>query len=475
MESNQFERLKQMFSQKEQKENHYDVLIIGAGAAGLAAGQYLKKAGINYMVLEARDRIGGRVHAIPFGKDQKLIDLGGQWIHGLGPGAEDIKEWDGKYNPVYQIAMDNKVETVKCWLMEERIQKTFWWKGGEVPHDVWGLLEEVKDYLEEHSENADINESVVSFLSRKFNYESDSDLQKVYEWVLSYWFSQDYGADPNKFSARYQETDPIFNGTEDVIPESMAKILSILAEGQNIKLNQQIAEIDYQGAQIKVTTKEDTVYTTKQVIVCVPLPILKAEDIKFVPSLPEIKQKSIKALGVSQMDKLILEFEEVFWDTDVDWFNHISEIPGDWAQTLNIYKYMKRPILMMFNGEPNTHNFENMSDEEVYECGMKVIRNMFPNATEPISYVRTNWNKEQFSKGTFTYIAAGSSPDDCWEIAKPVDNKLFFAGEYAYPHFIGTVNSAMISGEISAKAVVDHHNQKTMSALSMFYDADHPF
>ena len=79
----------------------------------------------------------------------------------------------------------------------------FWWKGGEVPHDVWRLHDEIKDYLEENSEKAEINESVVSFLKDRFKYECDSDMQKIYEWILSYWFSQDYGADPNKLSARY--------------------------------------------------------------------------------------------------------------------------------------------------------------------------------------------------------------------------------------------------------------------------------
>lgn len=155
------------------------------------------------------------------------------------------------------------------------------------------------------------------------------------------------------------------------------------------------------------------------------------------------------------MDKLILEFDHVFWDENVDWFNFIAERAGDWAQTLNIYKYFKRPILMMFNAEPNTYYFEDMSDKEVYECGMKVIRTMFPEAPEAVSYIRSNWNKDPFSKGTFTYIAAGSTPQDCLNIVKSIDDKLWLAGEYGYSTFIGTVNSAYISGENSAKEIVD--------------------
>ena len=71
---------------------------------------------------------------------------------------------------------------------------------------------------------------------------------------------------------------------------------------------------------------------------------------------------------------------------------------------------------------------------------------MFPEAPEPINYIRTNWGRDQFARGTFTYIAAGSSPDDCKNIAQNIGGKVWFAGEYAYPNCIGTVNSAAIAG-----------------------------
>ena len=201
----------------------------------------------------------------------------------------------------------------------------------------------------------------------------------------------------------------------------MYKILEILAEGAEIEYNKVVREIDYTNSnKVVVRTADGQGHEASKVIVCVPLSILQAGDITFSPTLPQNKIRSIQSLGVAQMDKLILEFEEVFWDKEVDWFNHVSEVPGDWAQTLNIYKYFKRPILMMFNGEPNTYNFENLSDEEVLESGMKVIRNMYPGAPSPLSYVRTNWNKDPFAKGTFSYVAAGSTPQDCIEVTKPI-------------------------------------------------------
>ncbi len=75
--------------------------MIGAGAAGLSAAYHLQMAGINVKVLEARDRIGGRVHTIKFGSESIPMDLGASWIHGLGPGAWGDRSLDGKLNPIY--------------------------------------------------------------------------------------------------------------------------------------------------------------------------------------------------------------------------------------------------------------------------------------------------------------------------------------------------------------------------------------
>ena len=95
------------------------------------------------------------------------------------------------------------------------------------------------------------------------------------------------------------------------------------------------------------------------------------------------------------MDKLIIEFEKSFWDMSVDWFNFIAEKPGDWAQTLNIGKYLQKPILMMFNADPNTDSFMNLTDKEVLASGLTTLKHHFPYATDsdlqPVHFVRTNW------------------------------------------------------------------------------------
>jgi predicted NAD/FAD-dependent oxidoreductase len=88
-------------------------------------------------------------------------------------------------------------------------------------------------------------------------------------------------------SARFQEFDPIYNGSEDVIPETMLKVIEILAKDLVIEFNQVITQIDYSDPKkVVVKTKEGKVLTANKVIVCVPLPLLRANEIEFLPALP---------------------------------------------------------------------------------------------------------------------------------------------------------------------------------------------
>ena len=112
-----------------------------------------------------------------FGEDDLIIDLGAQWIHGIGPGVAGDRTWEGILNPIYKIAVENNKRTVKTWLLEERIQKTFWWKGGEVIHDVWKMLEEIEEYLYSNKDEFSDDESIYSALKKKFNHDNDIEVQ----------------------------------------------------------------------------------------------------------------------------------------------------------------------------------------------------------------------------------------------------------------------------------------------------------
>ena len=134
-----------------------------------------------------------------------------------------------------------------------------------------------------------------------------------------------------------------------------------------------MAEIDYSDKRgpISVTTRDGRVYTADQVIITVPLGILKAKDIIFKPNLPQSKQDAIGRIGIALLDKLYLEFDKCFWDPNVDLINHVSE---DWVITLNILKHHTgKPILCMFLSGKGCLKHADMGDDEVIASAMRAL------------------------------------------------------------------------------------------------------
>lgn len=84
------------------EDGRYNVIVIGAGAAGLGAAQECVRQGLTVKVVEARNRLGGRIESVDLGPYK--VDMGASWIHGIGPGCGENQEWESKQNPIYTIA-----------------------------------------------------------------------------------------------------------------------------------------------------------------------------------------------------------------------------------------------------------------------------------------------------------------------------------------------------------------------------------
>ena len=111
--------------------NNQTFLVIGAAIAGLGAANYLKQQNCTVTVLEARNRLGGRLNTETMGTTGGgiKVDMGASWIHGIGPGAGELEEFKNKENPIYTIAKANKIVTVQTWADEEQVEeKSYWWK-----------------------------------------------------------------------------------------------------------------------------------------------------------------------------------------------------------------------------------------------------------------------------------------------------------------------------------------------------------
>lgn len=440
-----------------------DVIVIGAGVSGLGAAQELLYQGCRVTVLEARDRTGGRIYTKSQG--DYVVDVGASWIHGIGPGAGDLKRWDGKKNPIYSIAKKYGIETVPTWENDEEAELSFYWyKSPGTSFDenkVYTLIEEIEAYLEEHRESASDSDSIADVL-KDFNYGSTAEDELIYKFTLNLIYGQEYADETSELSAQYFDDNYNFNGAEHIFPGGYKQIIDILSDNVSILFNKVVQTINYSGDQVTVEISDGESYTADKVIVTVPLGVLQSDSIAFVPELSQDKTDAINRLGMGLMDKLWLEFEEAFWtdDKNIDWICFISDTPGSWVEALNVDKYLGAPLLIMFNIGDVARKYSTFSDEELLEEAMSTIRKWYPDAPDYVRYTRSNWSKDPYARGAYSYMKAGATPDDC-ELYREFDStsqKVFFAGEGTYCSMMGAVHAAYISGVDAANYAIYGHD-----------------
>jgi monoamine oxidase len=167
----------------------------------------------------------------------------------------------------------------------------------------------------------------------------------------------------------------------------------------DITLNMPVKSINYENDSIIVTAIDGSTFEADKVIVTVPLGVLKSNSIQFVPPLSTEKTAAIQRLGMGCMDKLWLEFPEAFWTDDLenDMITYISDKPGQWVQTLNLYKHSKIPVLVMSNIGDAAREFSKLPDADVCKSAMEVIRKWYPQAPNFVNFKRSNWTADPYA------------------------------------------------------------------------------
>ena len=165
-----------------------------------------------------------------------------------------------------------------------------------------------------------------------------------------------------------------YSGEELLFPDGYGQIFDAFDGGYDLALNTAVTGIDYSGTAVRVTTDSGTA-TFDAVIVTVPLGVLKAGSIAFTPPLPSATQNAIDVLGYGTLDKIYLQFDEVFWDTEphniITPFNGFE--PGLFNSWVNLYPTMGKPVLLCFNGGPAALALSTEPDEVVIARARQTI------------------------------------------------------------------------------------------------------
>ncbi|MEL7233420.1 MAG: FAD-dependent oxidoreductase [Chloroflexota bacterium] len=410
-------------------------IVIGAGIAGIAAARKLHDAGYKITVLEARDRVGGRIWT-----DHSLgvpIDIGASWIQGT------------RGNPITRLSKDIKtVVTQETYLVFDEHGDTF--SNKHLTH-VAERLEAFYDEGEELAETLDEDISIGEAIRR---LTGDEERSLLLDWEAVNLFDLEYGASVDTMSLFYGYADDEFSGNDVLFPGGYEQVVDLLADGLDIRTGQTVDRIEYDNEDVHVTVG-DAVFEANFAIVTVPLGVLKAGSIAFSPPLPASKQDAIQQLGMAHLNKVVLRFPENFWGDDHDYLGYVSSTRGEFPLFLNMADVVSAPILVGFVGGDYSLQVEQQSDEDILAAAMAVLRTMFGEQIPlPEKHLITRWKQDQFAYGSYSFIPVGATLDHRDALADPAGSTLFFAGEATHARYASTVHGAYLSGIREAERIL---------------------
>lgn len=418
------------------------VVVIGAGLSGLAAARELHTQGHEVVVVEARDRIGGRIWTSSKWTDMPL-DFGATWIHGtqgnpLTDLAEQInaKRLTTSYERTVTHNTSGQILSKSEEVHLENIRK-----------QILGALKTVQN------EDTDVSvRQAVAPLMREFEQSSES--HRFINFILSSEIEQEYSGSTDRLSAQWYDSAKEFDGNDDLFVQGFTVISEFLAQGLRIELDQVVKEIQWHQPTVRVITQK-TEFLADRVIVTLPLGVLQAGKVRFTPELPQKKQNAISKLGMGILNKCYLRFPDVFWSADVDWMEYISASQGEWTEWVSFKRSANMPILLGFNAADRGREIEAWSDEQIVASAMQTLRMIYGvSIPKPIDYQITRWASDPFSLGSYSYNPVGAVPKMRQELATPLGNSIFFAGEASNEDYFGTAHGAYLSGLRAAQEIL---------------------
>ena len=410
------------------------VVVIGAGISGLAAAKKLKENGFDVIVLEAQDKVGGRLRT-----NRTLgvaFDEGASWIHGTNG------------NPLTNLAQQAGMNT--AFTDDESL----------VCYDIGGVLrsdiafENAAAELETILSTLKNSGSATQSFETVFNNLHPTKVNdRLWKFLLSTYITFDLG-DLDKVSSTLYDEGEEFSGEERISTNGYDIIPNFLANGLNIQLNQRVSKIDYSNSKAKIS-HNGTITEADYVLVTVPLGVLKSGNIQFVPALPTAKQTAIQKVGMNCVNKFLLTWNTPFWDNK-QYICYTPETRDKFNYFVNVNKFHPSVNgLMTFAYSNYARQTEAMTDAQIIDEIMLHLKDIYGNSIpNPTNMLRTKWQTNENSYGAYSFTQVGTEMRHFDDLAEEVNDRLFFAGEHTEADYFSTAHGAYLSGIREADKII---------------------
>ncbi len=434
--------------------DHHKVIIIGAGAAGLAAARHLTQAGIKPLIIEARDRIGGRVHTI-FENDVP-VELGAEFIHGAPP-------------EIFDILREAGLETLPTsWSPWHFTPET-----GLEPADASDRAgdEKIWQKLYEYVDEGGPDVSLAEFLDGE-KIEGE-DRQKIEGYVGGFHAAPADVIGVASLVKTERAADKINSDHAFRLPGGYDQVIQHLwreagEKGAQIRLNLPVSAVKWgeNGIEIAAGTGETSaqIFRARAAIITLPVSVLKAGSVTFEPPL-SVKQTALEKIEMGPAVRVIFHFKSKWWNRILEKVKPLSQplgflyAPRETIQVWWTNEPAEPALLTGWAGGPRAQELGGLDREVLVANEIKTLARIF--SVEPefirehiLSASYQDWLHDRRSLGAYTYMAVDGA-DAPAKLAESIDNTLFFAGEATnFDGHWGTVHGAIASGYRAAREVI---------------------
>ncbi len=391
-----------------------DVLVVGAGMAGLAAAHELSLNGRSVTVLEARDRIGGRVYT-----DAKGFDHGAYWLH---------QDADNP-NPLVDIAKDLGLTMVA----DPSIQLGYDGKNSlqKAGREFQAAKEDAYERFEQAGLKADVPLSSVPLGSGKW------------AWTAGQHFGpQDMSVELSQVSAR-DFAVTAGEETDQILPGGMSQLIEAHSHGLPIALQSPVSHVKWGAAGVEVTANGET-YRAKELVLTVPTGVL--DKITFDPPLPAAKQAAIQHLPMGHFNKVALELDKPL-NAPAGAFLNLKDEPIEF-----VLQPGGKNMAVAFVGGDTALRLENQGPQAMTEFALGKLKEVFGPDLKVTNSTVTRWDLDPWAKGSYSVAQPGyqAAREQLRERVGP----LHFAGEATHAQWATTVAGAYLTGRDAAREIL---------------------
>ena len=404
-----------------------DVIIIGAGAAGIAAARHLQRQGLHCRIIEAGDRIGGRAWSdgtslgVPF-------DRGCAWFH------------CGGRNPLAPLADIHEI--------------TY---GGN-PWNAYHLQSGLLDAMESRRLGGRVTADVESLCAAGRTGQDPSaadvlDPEAPHRAVRDYLISAINGVALEDYACAEAAADDD-TGENWIVHQGIGTLMTRLANGLDVVTGCPVRWVDTTEPEVRVGTDDGT-FSAHAVLVTVSTGVLAAGAIEFRPLLPERKRQAVAALPMGVAEKIALRFVSNPFPYPPNTYL-IVHAPGDeHAFGLHLCP-AGHPVAVGYAGGPLAEWLNRQTDTAAMEFALERLARAFGNdlRDKVIAHTRTRWADNPLTRGSYSAARPGGGHASRRVLAEPVGGRLFFAGEATDPTDFATVHGAWQSGIRAAREVI---------------------